>query len=61
MAKAINTAANRVGFTLVLMVAIRSADTCLHALDADGYTTDVGYWNEDKLMGSSSSGKSVSQ
>ena len=60
MAKAINTAANRVGFTIVLMVDIRSVDVCLEVLEGEGYTTDIGYWNKDKVMGSSSRGKPVS-
>lgn len=37
----------------------RLADVCMKELEADGNTTEAGYWNKDKLMGSSCSCKSV--
>ena len=43
MCKAVNTAAHRSGFTLLITVSEKLLGTCMEMLEEDSYTVLVGY------------------
>lgn len=51
MCKAINTAAHRSGFTLLIIMNEKLLGTCMEMLEEDSYTVLVGYMKTEQTKG----------
>ncbi len=46
--RALNTAANRVGYVVVLFLSVEVVGSAVSMMQGEGYTTAVAYWNPDR-------------